>query len=144
MHKYITYVADRSAQREGEALTDFYGVGRLVVTGELTYDQARDQMVDAFKVRNLTASTAKTYVSHGYTLAQMFDTFKDVEEYADEECNGSRSMKRIVDSMSTATPKAKKSQLDVVLAALPNLTVAERQQVLAAIALIDAPVAAAA
>jgi hypothetical protein len=89
MHKHIIYVADRAARREVEALADFYEVGRLIISKELTYEQARDEMVTAFTARGLTGSTAKVYVSQGYSLAQLFATFADVEEYADEECKDS-------------------------------------------------------
>lgn len=101
-HAFIDYVADRAASREIEALADFYGVGTLIVTGELSYDDARDQMVAAFKSRTLAPATAKTYVSQGYCLAQLFDTFEDVEAFADDECGGSRSLKRIYDTARKA------------------------------------------
>lgn len=144
VHAFITYVADRAASREIEALADFYGVGSLVVSGEMTYDAARDQMVAEFTSRNLAASTAKVYVSQGYSLAQLFDTFEDVETFADETCGGSRSLKRIYDATRVKADKSAEgegetnaaettamSQLDVVLAALPNLTPAERSTVVA-------------
>lgn len=102
MHEYITYIADRAASREVDALTDYYGVGRLIATGELTYDAARDQMIAAFRERNLTPATAKTYLSQGYALAQLFETFEDVEAFADDECAGSRSLKRIYDTVKRA------------------------------------------
>lgn len=146
-HAFITYVADRAASREIEALADFYGVGALVVSGEITYETARDDMVAAFKARSLAASTAKVYVSQGYALAQLFETFEDVETFADDECKGSRSLKRIYDATrvkddesdesgegegeTNAAETVPMSQLDVVLAALPNLTPAERATVVA-------------
>ena len=160
-HAFITYVADRAASREIEALADFYGVGSLIVKGEMSYDAARDQMTDAFKVRGLAASTAKVYVSQGYSLAQLFDTFENVETFADDECNGSRSLKRIYDAtrVKDETPASegegegetnadvetvKASQLDVVLAALPNLSPAERSQVVDACRALGITLAAAA
>lgn len=111
MHEYITFVADRAASREVDALHDFYGVGRLIVSRELSYEVARDQMVAAFTERNLAASTAKVYVSQGYGLAQLFDTFEDVCEFADDECKGSRSLKRIYDATRRAA-KADEGKAD--------------------------------
>lgn len=136
MHTYITYVADRAATREVEALLDFYGVGRLIVAKELSYDVARDQMVAAFTERGLTAATAKVYVSQGYCIAQLFDTFDAVETFADEECNGSRSLKRIYDKTRDKSaavvaddvdPEAakvvtKQSLADVIIANIAHLT----------------------
>jgi hypothetical protein len=126
MHAYIDYVADRAASREVEGLADYYGIGQLIVTGELTYDVARDELTAAFKARDLAASTAKVYVSQGYSLAQLFTTFDEVTEYADEECNGSRSLKRIYDSVKAAAAEPKVAKvptplIDVVLAGLANL-----------------------
>ena len=138
-HPFIEYVADRAASREVEALLDFYSVGQLIVSGELTYEVARDLLVAAFKVRDLQASTVKVYVSQGYALAQLFATFDELEEWADDECKGSRSLKRIYDATrvrdevasevasegegeapaAVATPTA---LVDVVLAGLANLT----------------------
>lgn len=134
MHAFITYVADRAATRETEALADYYGLGSLVATNELKYDAARDQLVEAFKAREMSAGTAKTYLSQGYALAQLFDTLADVEAFADDECNGSRSLKRIYDATrakdadadapaeaeaEAATPTA---LVDVILANLASLT----------------------
>jgi hypothetical protein len=149
MHTYIEYIANRAATREVEALADYYGLGALVVAGELTYDVARDDLTSAFKARNLAVSTAKVYLSQAHSLAQLFDTFDAVEEYADVECDGSRSLKRIYDHVTRAAKgeveveggegetnadveTVATSQLEVVLAALPNLTPAERAQVVAA------------
>lgn len=136
MHKFITYVADRAARREVEALADFYGVGQLIVSKELTYETARDEMVAAFAERDLQSSTAKVYVSQGYALAQLFDTFAELEEFADDECKGSRSLKRIYDATrvkaepaadgdsdgDAAEQVAPTPLVDVVLAGLANLT----------------------
>lgn len=136
MHAYITYVADRAASREVETLADFYGLGTLVVSGEVNYDQGRDALVAAFTERGLKGSTAKVYMSQGYALAQLFDTFDAVEEFADDECNGSRSLKRIYDQTRVkddaadevkgegegdAEVAATKALIDVVLAGLANL-----------------------
>lgn len=137
-HAFITYVADRAASREIEALADFYGVGSLIVAGEMTYEVARDQMTAAFKSRNLAASTAKVYVSQGYALAQLFDSFEDVETFADDECKGSRSLKRIYDATrekseksadestgegeTNAAETAPAALIDVILANLASLT----------------------
>jgi hypothetical protein len=96
--EYVDHVADRAASRESEQLFDFFSLGRYVATGEATYDQVRDLAVAAFKVRNLATSTVKVYVSYGYGIAQLFDTFDDVETFADDECNGSRSLKRVYDA----------------------------------------------
>jgi hypothetical protein len=104
-HAYVTYVADRAATREIEALADFYGLGQLIVKGDLSYDAARDQLVDAFTARDMSGATAKTYVSQGYALAQLFDTFADVETFADDECKGSRSLKRIYDATRVRADK---------------------------------------
>ena len=135
MHTYITYVADRTATREVEALFDFYGLGRLINAGELTYEVARDDLANAFKVRGLAASTAKVYVSQGYALAQLFDTFADVEEFADDDCGGSRSLKRIYDATRVKADKPAAvvevapvtvdddvKLVDVILANLAHLT----------------------
>jgi hypothetical protein len=105
-HPHVTYVADRAATREIEALADFYGLGSLIVGKELSYDAARDQLVDAFKARDLSPATAKTYISQGYALAQLFDTFADVEQFADDECQGSRSLKRIYDATRVKADKS--------------------------------------
>ena len=105
-HAYVTYVADRAATREIEALADFYGLGQLIVKGDLSYDAARDQLVDAFTARDMSGATAKTYVSQGYALAQLFDTFADVETFADDECKGSRSLKRIYDATRVRADKS--------------------------------------
>jgi hypothetical protein len=135
MHTYITYVADRAARREVETLADFYGVGTLIRSGEMTYEVARDELTAAYKVRNLATSTVKVYVSQGFALAQLFATFDEVEEYADDECGGSRSMKRIYDSTRVKADKVeaddkaddkadeqgKTDLVDVVLAGLANL-----------------------
>ena len=138
MNTYIEYVANRCASREVEALADFYGVGALIVSGELSYETARDDMTAAFKARNLAASTAKVYVSQGYSLAQLFDTFADVESFADDECNGSRSLKRIYDATrvkddaaadetpaegeTNAADTVPMALVDVILANLASLT----------------------
>jgi len=138
-HAYVTYVADRAATREIEALADFYGLGQLIVKGDLSYDAARDQLVDAFTARDMSGATAKTYVSQGYALAQLFDTFADVETFADDECKGSRSLKRIYDATRVRAPKAETStesgdesaametaeptaMIDVILANMAQLT----------------------
>lgn len=134
MHTFITYVADRAATREVEALFDFYSVGQLIVSGELSYDTARDDMAAAFKARELAASTAKVYVSQGYCLAQLFTTFADLEEFADDECGHSRSLKRIYDAtrvrpaVEAETPAVAAVEtpavalIDVILANLASLT----------------------
>jgi hypothetical protein len=134
-HEYITYVADRAASREVEALFDFYSLGRLIVANELTYDAARDQLVTAFAERDMQSSTARTYLSQGYSLAQLFDTFDEVEEFADDACNGSRSMKRVYDTVRAADKGDAKGEgegeapakvatalVDVILANLAQLT----------------------
>ena len=137
-HAFITYVADRAASREIEALADFYGVGTLIVSGEISYEAARDQMVTEFKARNLAASTVKVYLSQGHSLAQLFDTFADVETFADDECGGSRSLKRIYDAVKGKPAKAASETpaegatneadtapaalIDVILANLASLT----------------------
>jgi hypothetical protein len=135
VHPFITYVADRAASREVEGLADYYGIGQLIVAGELTYDVARDSLTAAFAEREMSASTAKVYVSQGYALAQLFATFDELEEFADEECKGSRSMKRIYDATRVRPEKADEKAdadeaaemvatalVDVVLAGLANLT----------------------
>lgn len=134
MHTFITYIADRAATREVEALADFYGLGQLIVTGELTYEVARDDMTKAFKARDLAASTAKVYVSQGYSLAQLFTTFAELETFADDDCNGSRSLKRIYDAtrvkaepaVEVEAPAAVEAPavalVDVILANLAHLT----------------------
>ena len=94
----IADIADRCASREVDALSDFFELGRVIVDGQMSYESARDQMVAAFKKRDMAASTAKTYVSQGYTLAQLHDTFESLTDWADAECNGSRSLKRLVDT----------------------------------------------
>ena len=130
MHTYITYVADRAATREVEALADFFALGQLVKSGELKYDTAKTQLVEAFDSRGLSASTAKTYLSQGHSLAQLFDDFDAVEEYADEVCNGSRSLKKVYDSTKVKvapTPKVVAPAtplVDVILANLANLVTA--------------------
>jgi hypothetical protein len=133
---FIIDVADRAASREVDALFDFHAVGSLIVKGEVSYDAARDQMVAAFTERSLTASTAKVYVSQGYALAQLFATFAEVEEFADDEVKGSRSLKRIYDATRRAAKgdaiegegegeaaivEAATALVDVVLAGLANL-----------------------
>jgi uncharacterized protein Usg len=158
MHAYITHVADRAARREVEALADFYGVGSLIVSGEIAYDTARDDMVAAFKVRDMNASTAKVYVSQGYALAQLFDTLDEVLEFADEECKGSRSLKRIYDATrvrETADESGEggeseggegetRAMVDVILANLAQLTdTGEIARVRDAAAAMLAPVAVA-
>jgi hypothetical protein len=132
-HAYITFVAERTARREVEALADYFGLGQLIVSKELTYDVARDQLVEAFESFGLKGSTAKTYVSQGFALAQLFDTFADVELFADDECAGSRSLKRIYDatkdepatgpgeSAPVAEVVAPTPLVDVILANLANL-----------------------
>jgi hypothetical protein len=107
--EYIGEVADRFASREVDTLHDVWAVGSLVHTGEITYDAARDAMSAAFAERGLSASTAKVYVSQGYGLAQLFDTFDDVEAFADDECNGSRSLKRIYDATRVRPAKVEDS-----------------------------------
>jgi hypothetical protein len=138
VHPFVDYVADRAASREVDATFDYWGVGRLIVSGELAYEVARDQMVAAFKIRDLATSTVKTYMSQGYALAQLFETFEELEEWADEECNGSRSLKRLYDASRVREPKADAevsgegetnaaetvpaNLLDVILANLAHLT----------------------
>jgi hypothetical protein len=139
IHAYVTYVADRAATREIETLADFFGLGQLIVKGELSYDAARDQLIDAFTARDMSAATAKTYVSQGYALAQLFDTFDALETFADDECKGSRSMKRIYDATRVKPAKSDESTesgdesaametgeptplVDVILANLASLT----------------------
>lgn len=135
LHPYVIYVADRAASREVDALFDYYNVGRLIVGRELSYDTARDQLCAAFAERDMAASTAKVYLSQGYALAQLFDTFEELEEWADEEHRGSRSLKRLYDAtrVRDAKPAADESTadaetvaatalVDVVLAGLANLT----------------------
>lgn len=159
-HAFITYVADREATREVEQLSDYYGLGQLIVTGELKYESARDQLVAAFAERDLKSSTAKVYMSQGYALAQLFDTFADVEDHADEVCNGSRSLKRIYDSTrvkadapvadataegeTNAAETAPADLLSVILANLAHLTdAAQIAQVRDAAIAMLAPVAVA-
>ena len=136
MHTYLIHVADAAASREVSTLADFYGVGSLIVSKELTYDVARDSLIKLFAERNLAASAVKVYVSQGYALAQLFDTFDDVEAYADDVCKGSRSLKRIYDSTRVKADKADKAEgtaeaeaeapatalVDVILANLAHLT----------------------
>lgn len=98
MNEYLIYVADRCASREVDALTDFYGVGRLILSGEVAYEVARKELQAAFSERGLQASTATTYISQGHCLAQLFDTFDEMCEWADDECKGSRSLKRLADT----------------------------------------------
>ena len=137
IHAYITYIADRAASREVETTADFHGLGQLIVKGDLSYDTARDQTIAAFAERSLTPSTAKTYVSQGYALAQLFPTFAELEAFADDECNGSRSLKRIYtatrdksdkgegegegEAEAEAVTEATTALVDVVLAGLAHL-----------------------
>jgi hypothetical protein len=135
MHAYIIYIADRAASREVETTADFHGLGQLIVKGDLSYDAARDQTIAAFAERSLTPSTAKTYVSQGYALAQLFPTFAELEAFADDECNGSRSLKRIYtatrdksdkgegegEGEAEAVTEATTALVDVVLAGLAHL-----------------------
>ena len=136
MNEYLIHVADAAASREVSALADFYGVGSLIVSKELTYDVARDSLVTLFAERNLSTATVKVYVSQGYALAQLFPTFAAVEAYADDECKGSRSLKRIYDSTRVKADKAEgegeaegeaateaaTALVDVILANLAHLT----------------------
>lgn len=97
-HEFINYVADRTASREVDALYDYFSLGTVIRSGELTYDAARDQLVAAFESRSMKAGTAKTYLSQGFQLAIAFRTFSALEEWADLEHDGSRSMKRLYDA----------------------------------------------
>ena len=99
MHKYIVSIATKAANREVAALTDFHKLGLMVVAEELSYDQARDELCEAFKARKLSAATAKVYLSQGFALAQAFATLAEVKAFADENCKGSRSLKRIYDAL---------------------------------------------
>lgn len=122
-HDFITYVADRTASREVDALADYFGIGELIRAREITYKNAQEQLIAEFDRRDMKAGTAKTYLSQGKVLAAMFDSFDDMVDYADAECDGSRSMKRIYDSMKgKGASKPKKAQVDVVLAGLANLS----------------------
>lgn len=133
MHKYIVSIADRAMKREAETLYDFVGLGHLVQSGELTYEVARDDTIAAFKERGMSGATAKTYVSQGSTLATVFANFDELESFADDECGGSRSLKRIYDAVKgKAAPKAKKPLVEVVLAALPNLSASDLDRVIRA------------
>lgn len=134
--EYIAEVADRFASREVDTLHDVWAVGSLVHSNEISYDAARDGLAAAFAERGLSASTAKVYVSQGYGLAQLFATFDEVEAFADDECKGSRSLKRIYDATRVREPKAEAEGageaevatteptplVDVILANLAHLT----------------------
>jgi hypothetical protein len=132
---FIIDVADRAASREVDALYDFHTVGTLIVTNAIGYDAARDLLVSSFTERGLTASTAKTYLSQGYAIAQMFATFDEVEAFADDEVRGTRSLKAIYTAIRNAAKgeveaaadeveavtEATTALVDVVLAGLANL-----------------------
>jgi hypothetical protein len=134
---FIIDVADRAASREVDALFDFHAVGTLIVTNAIGYDAARDLLVASFVERGLTASTAKTYLSQGYAIAQMFGTFDEVEAFADDEVRGTRSLKAIYTAIrnaakgeveaeggeaeAEAVTEATTALVDVVLAGLANL-----------------------
>jgi hypothetical protein len=99
MNEYIASIAVKAANREVAALTDYFKLGRMVVTEELTYDVARDELGAAFKERNMSAATAKVYLSQGFKVASTFESMADVRKYADDRCQGSRSLKRIYDAI---------------------------------------------
>ena len=136
MNEFIVSIAKKAANREVATLADFYKLGQMVNTGELDYDTARDDLVAAFKARKMSGATAKVYLSQGFGIAQVLPTMEDVKVYADANCKGSRSLKRIYDSLKAdakgddegddegdeaevATPTA---LIDVILANLAHLT----------------------
>lgn len=101
LDEMIDAIADRTAAREVDALHDYYLLGRRIVEGA-EYKPVQTAMLAAFKVRNLAASTVKVYMSQGYGLAALFDTFEALTDWADDECGGSRSLKRLYDTVRKA------------------------------------------
>lgn len=120
---FIIYIADRTASRDVDGLADYFGLGQLIRNREITYKRAATELTAALEFRNVKATTAKTYLSQGASLAKLFDSLDELFDYADAECDGSRSMKRIYDSVKgKGKAKPKKALVDVVSAGLANLS----------------------
>jgi hypothetical protein len=136
MNEYIVSIATKAANREVAALTDYFKLGRMVVTEDISYDTARDELGEAFKARKMSPATAKVYLSQGFKLASTFEDMAAVRKYADERCQGSRSLKRIYDAIvadakgevegegegEDAETVTATALIDVILANLAHLT----------------------
>ena len=137
MNDLIVSIARKAANREVAALTDYVKLGHAIVAEEISYDVARDELCEAFKSRKMSPATAKVYLSQGFRVASTFATFADVKAYADERCQGSRSLKRIYDAIvkdekgevegegegeGEAAELTATALVDVILANLAHLT----------------------
>ena len=136
MNDLIVSIARKAANREVAALTDYVKLGHAIVAEDISYDAARDELCEAFKSRKMSPATAKVYLSQGFRVASTFATFADVKAFADERCQGSRSLKRIYDAIvkdakgeaddegeaDEAEAVTATALIDVILANLAHLT----------------------
>lgn len=137
MNEYIVSIVKAVARRNSDTLRDFHKAGAMIVAGELTYDQVRDDAMATAKECKLAPATVKVYVSQGYAIAQALTTWAEVRKYADDRCKGSRSLKRVYDALKAdakgeaegdegeadeAEAVTATALIDVILANLAHLT----------------------
>lgn len=132
-HPTITSALDAESSHDVRRLHTFYAVADAIATGELSHEDAIAQVKSGAERRELKASTCGVYLSQARGIRAMFDTMGDVESFADDECKGSRNLQRIYNAVKgPGKPKAKKALVDVVLAAIPNLSASDLDRVIRA------------
>lgn len=132
-HRTVTAALDAEQAHELRRLAAFFAVADAIATGELDHKDAIAQVKAGAASRKLAPSTCGVYLSQARGIRAMFDTIEDVESFADDECGESRNLQRIYNAIKgKGKPKAKKALVDVVLAAIPNLSASELDRVIRA------------
>ena len=135
--KYATFIAEvaqHAADAETTTTFDYFGVGTLVARHGRDRDAVKSDLIAAYRDRGVKASTVNVYLSQGIAIATRFATWNALETFADDELNGSRSLKRIYDAIKSegkpepeaaaepAEVVAPTPLVDVILANLAHLT----------------------